>query len=206
VARPAGVPRQVEVPLPASLRQRHGLAGSAVALVDVGADRLTLRFVEPILSAPERSSLTAAEDSALARGGVAGVTDEETRVVEARMAAAYERIRATGLSVDDAAGRLGVNASRIRQRLAERSLFGVKDGNSWILPAFQFHAQGAVPGLEVVVRRLPRDIGPVAVARWFDSPNPDLCTRDDEERPMTPLQWLLAGNPPGAAAELAAAL
>jgi hypothetical protein len=44
------------------------------------------------------------------------------------------------------------------------------------------------------------------VARWFASPNPDLCTADDLERPLTPLQWLLAGNPPSPAAELAAAL
>ena len=63
-----------------------------------------------------------------------------------------------------------------------------------------------MPGVGVVVKRLPVDIGALAVARWFSSPNPDLTTRDDDERALTPLEWLLGGNPPEAAAELAAAL
>ena len=29
---------------------------------------------------------------------------------------------------------------------------------------------------------------------------------DDDDRPLTPLEWLLGGNPPAVAAELAAAL
>ena len=206
VARPADIRRPLEVPLPPALRHRHGLAGSGVALVEVGADRLTLRFVEPTLSTLERPAITEAEEQALVQGGVAAVTGEETRIVEARSAAAYQHLRATSLSVEAAARRLGVNASRIRQRLGQRSLYGIKDGNAWIVPAFQFHAEDTVPGIDEVVRRLPPDIGAVAVARWFESPNPDLCTRDDEERPMSPLQWLLAGNPPGPAAALAAAL
>jgi len=97
-------------------------------------------------------------------------------------------------------------ASRIRQRLADRSLYGLKDGNAWLLPAFQFGSNALVPGVSVVVRRLPPDIGVLAAARWFSRPNPDLCTRDDDERPLTPRQWLLGGNPPEEAAELAAAL
>jgi hypothetical protein len=198
------VSRQLEVPLPAALRKHHGLAGGGVALVDVAGGRLKLRFLEA--TGGGASTLTAAEETALARGGVSAVSDDEVRVVQGRTAAEYERLRATGLSAEDAARRLGVNASRVRQRLAERSLYGIKEGNAWILPAFQFRGEGEVPGLDAVVRRLPPDIGAVAVARWFASPNPDLCTRDDEERPLTPLQWLLAGNPPGPAAELAAAL
>jgi len=198
------VSRQVEVPLPPALRRHHGLAGGGVALVDVAGGRLKLRFLEP--ASAGRSTLTAAEEAALVRGGVATVSDDEMRVVQGRTAAEYEHLRATSLSAEEAARRLDVNASRVRQRLAERSLYGIKDGKAWILPAFQFRAEGEVPGLDAVVRRLPPEIGAVAVARWFGSPNPDLCTRDDQERPLTPLQWLLAGNPPEAAAELAAAL
>ena len=56
------------------------------------------------------------------------------------------------------------------------------------------------------MRSMPPDISPLAALQWFTTPNPDLCTRDDDERPLTPLQWLLGGNPPEAAAELAAAL
>jgi hypothetical protein len=154
----------------------------------------------------EAGTLTAPEAAALARGGVVPVSDEEVRRVVAAGAAAHGRLRAGSLTVDEAARRLGVNASRIRQRLAARSLYGLKDAGAWLLPAFQFAASGLVPGIDVVLRRLPDGVSPQAVARWFASPNPDLCTRDDAERPLTPLQWLRAGSPPAPAAELAAAL
>jgi hypothetical protein len=134
------------------------------------------------------------------------VSDEDVLLVQAQSAPAYERLRATSLTVEDAAGRLGVNGSRIRQRLAARSLYGLRDGNTRLLPAFQFGSKAFVQGVSVVVRRLPPDIGVLTAARWFSSPNADLRTRDDDERPLTPLQWLLGGNPPEAAAELAAAL
>ena len=197
--------RQVEIPLPSALKRDRVPRGSSVALVEVEGERLKLRFLRPSLVG-EASTLTEPEEAVLARGGVEPVSDEEALLIDAEAAAAYHRLRATSLGVEEAARRLGVNASRVRQRLAERSLYGLKDGSTWLLPAFQFQAEGLVPGLDVVVRRLPSDIGPLAVARWFDNPNSDLCTRDDQERPLTPLRWLLGGNSPERAAELAAAL
>jgi len=202
----AAVAYQVEIPLPATLKKDPGLERRLVALVDVEGDRLKLRFLRSCLSEDEDSTLTAPEQAALAKGGVKPVSDEDLRVVDAQVASAYQQLRTSSLSVEEAARRLGVNASRIRQRLAERSLYGLKDGSVWLLPAFQFGSDGLVPGVDVVVKRLPLDIGALAVARWFSSPNPDLSTRDDDERPLTPLEWLLGGNPPEAAAELAAAL
>jgi hypothetical protein len=97
-----------------------------------------------------------------------------------------------------------VNASRIRQRLLEGSLLGLKEGRGWLLPAFQFLGSGTVPGLARVLKGLPRTLGALSVARWFSNPNPDLV--GSGERPLTPLEWLLEGNPPETAAELAAAL
>jgi hypothetical protein len=198
-------PRAVEIRLPAGQKGRVPEGGS-VALVDVHGDHLRLRFVrEPGLD-DSAGVLTAPEAAALARGGVSPASEDEARTVVALAAAAHERLRATAVSVDEAARRLDVNASRIRQRLAEGSLYGLKDAGAWLLPAFQFGDGGLVPGIDVVLRRIPEDIGPQAVARWFATPNPDLHTRDDAERPLTPLQWLQAGNPPAPAAELAAAL
>ena len=195
----------MEIRLPAGQKERIPRGGS-VALVDVQGDRLKLRFLRAPGLEDEAGGLTGPEAAALARGGVEPVSDREARTVLARAAAAHERLRSTSLTVDEAARRLDVNTSRIRQRLAERSLYGLKDAGAWLLPAFQFVARGLVPGIDVVLRRLPEGISPHAVARWFSIPNPDLATRDDLERPLTPLQWLLAGNPPGPAAELAAAL
>jgi len=200
------VARQVEIPLPAGLEELRSLEASAVALVDVEDDHLRLRFLRSSLFEDEGSTLTSSEESALNEGGVEDVSDEDIRVVQAQAAAAYQELRSTSLTVEEAARHLGVNASRIRQRLADRSLYGLKDENTWLLPAFQFRSRALVPGVSAVLRRLPPDMSPLAAARWFTSPNPDLCTRDTDERPLTPLQWLLGGNPPEAAAELAAAL
>lgn len=198
--------RQVEIPLPAALQNDPSLERGSVALVDLEGTHLKLRFLRPSLLEDAGSTLTLAEEAALAKGGVERASEEDFRIVDAEAAAAYQRLRATSLTVEETARRLGVNASRVRQRLAERSLYGVKDGTNWLLPAFQFRADGLVPGVDTVLRRLPSDIGALAAARWFGSPNPDLRTRDDQERPLTPLQWLLGGNPPEMAAELAAAL
>jgi hypothetical protein len=200
------VERLVEIPLPPALNTERVRRKGAVALVDVEGQRLQLRFLRPSLTDDEASTLTAPEEAALLRGGVGPVSADETRLVEAQAAAAYQQLRAESLGVEDAGRRLGVNASRIRQRLAAGSLYGVKDGNAWLLPAFQFVANGLVPSIDVVLKRLPEGLSPLAVARWLDLPNPDLPTRDAEERPQSPRQWLLEGNPPGPAAELAAAL
>ena len=205
-ARLASVTRQVDIKLPAELKDDRSLEGTSVALVDVARDRLRLRFVRPTLPEDQATILTSPEAAALARGGVGPVSDDDIRLVQGRAAMEYGELFRTSLTIGVAARRLGVNASRVRQRLAERSLYGLKDGGRWRLPAFQFASKGLVPGVGVVVRRLPPDVGAVAAARWFSSPNPDLRTREDEEAALTPLQWLLGGNPPEVAAELAAAL
>ena len=203
--RLGSVAHQVEIPLPAALRRDRSFEGGGVALVRVEGDLLQLRFLHPLFEG-QASMLTASEEHALARGGVEPVSEEDLAVVQARAASAFQELRDASLSVDEAAARLRVNTSRVRQRLGERSLYGLKDGNTWLLPAFQFRPKGLVPGVGVVVRSMPPDISPVAAAQWFTSPNPDLCTRDEDERPLTPLQWLLGGHPPEAAAALAAAL
>jgi len=205
-ARVASVTREIDIQLPPELKEDWSLEGTAVALVDVAKDRLRLRFVRPSLPEDESTTLTSSEEAALASGGVEHVPDDDIQLVQARAAVEYLELLGTSLTIDEAAGRLGVNPSRIRQRLAERSLYGLKDGSRWLLPAFQFASKGLVPGVGAVVRKLPSDIGAVAAARWFSTPNPDLRARDDEETALTPLQWLLGGNPPEAAADLAAAL
>jgi hypothetical protein len=205
-ARLGSVTRQVDIELPAELKEDRSLEGTSVALVDVGKDRLRLRFVRPPLPEDQSTILTSSEEAALARGGVGPVSHDDIRVVQGRAAMEFDEIVKGSLAIGEAAKRLGVNSSRIRQRLAERSLYGLKDGGRWLLPAFQFASKGLVPGVSVVLQKLPPDIGAVAAARWFRTPNPDLCTRDDDETAMTPLQWLLGGNPPEVAAELAAAL
>jgi hypothetical protein len=99
-----------------------------------------------------------------------------------------------------------VNDSRVRQRLAERALYGIKAGDEWRLPAFQFARAGLVPGIDRVFPRLPKGLNPVAIYRWFHMLNPDLEGRAGQGVALTPLQWLQTGNDPDVVAELAAGL
>ena len=124
----------------------------------------------------------------------------------ARTAFEYAVLRATALTTREAAERLGVNDSRVRQRLGARALHGIKAGDEWRLPVFQFAAAGLVPGIDRVFPRLPESSNPVAVFRWFHAPNPDLEGTGEEGRALTPLQWLQMGNDPAIVAELATGL
>src|SRR2546422_672222 len=118
----AAVERQVEIPLPVALRKDRGLQRGSGALVDVEGPHLKRRFRRSSLLADEGSTLTAPEDAALAKGGVELVSHHALRVVDAQIASAYQQLRTGSLGVEEAARRLGVNTSRIRQRLADRSL------------------------------------------------------------------------------------
>lgn len=139
--------------------------------------------------------LTAAEIDVLRAGGF----DPEPRAESpldplARTAAEYAALLKTSLTAREAAERLGVDVSRIRQRLAERSLYGFRHDGKWHIPIWQFVDHGLLPNLGAVVARLDADLHPVAVTRWFLTPDPDLVT-NTVDRPLSPRDWLLAGFP-----------
>ena len=117
-------------------------------------------------------------------------------------AAEFAALLATALTVPELAARLNVDASRIRQRLARHSLYGIKDGQAWRIPRFQLDDAGLalVPGLHRVA---PSWVGvhPVEVARWFTLPHVDL--EDAEEEPVSPRDWLLSGGDASVVAALA---
>jgi hypothetical protein len=124
----------------------------------------------------------------------------------ARTAFEYAVLRAKGLTTHEAAKRLGVNDSRVRQRLAALALYGIKAGDAWRLPAFQFARKELIPGIDRVFPRLPKSLNPVAVYRWFHTSNLDLEGRDGQGRAPTPLHWLQIENNPDVVAGLAAGL
>ncbi|MHB8417970.1 MAG: hypothetical protein ACYDCL_07830 [Myxococcales bacterium] len=148
--------------------------------------------------------LSSAEAALLRRGGF---TKAPPRAFPARAAGAvqFAALLKASLTPEEAASRLSVNSSRIRQRLGARQLYGVKQGRSWRLPAFQFAAEGLVPGIDHVLPALPRTLHPVAVVRWFESPNADL-PEGEAEAPLSPRDWLLEGRDPAPVAALAAQL
>lgn len=111
---------------------------------------------------------------------------------------------ASALTAAQAAKRLGVNASRIRQRLAgpRRTLYGIKRDGEWRLSRFQFVRKGLLPGIGDVVAALDPKLHPVVVWRWFTTPNPDLL-REGQDEPLSPLDWLRAGGDPDEVSTLA---
>jgi hypothetical protein len=116
--------------------------------------------------------------------------------------AQYMALLEESLSAAEAAKLLRVDVSRIRQRLRERSLFGIEYEGSWRLPRFQFEGHLVIPGLAQVLKELPSDLFPLDVVDWFLLREPDLQLEDDPA-PQSPREWLISGRPVGAVVRLA---
>jgi hypothetical protein len=112
-------------------------------------------------------------------------------------------VQASALTVREVAEMLGRSEVRVRQRLADHSLLGVRAGNAWRVPAFQFESGAELPGWDRVMAALPRDVHPLTVARFLDRRHPDL---DLDGQPTSPRAWLRAGADPRAVVEIAAGL
>jgi excisionase family DNA binding protein len=137
------------------------------------------------------------EIMALEEGGLDLSPQEETGPDPlARTAARYVALLASALTTREAAEMLEVGESRVRQRLGEGTLYGVKAGRENRLPAFQFEGGREVPRIAQVLKRVDRSLHPVAVLNWFMLPNPDLLLDEEEARPVSPRQWLLSGGDP----------
>ena len=94
-----------------------------------------------------------------------------------RSQAQYMALLEEGLSAAEAGELLQVDVSRVRQRLRDRSLFGIEHEGSWRLPRFQFERRVVIPGLAQILKALPPDLFPLDLVDWFLLPDPDLvCT------------------------------
>jgi hypothetical protein len=119
-----------------------------------------------------------------------------------RSQAQYMALLEESLSATEAAKLLHVDVSRVRQRLRERSLFGIEHEGSWRLPCFQFERRLVIPGLAQILKALPLDLFPLDIVDWFVLPDPDLQL-DRDAAPLNPREWLLSGRPIEAVVTLA---
>jgi hypothetical protein len=122
-----------------------------------------------------------------------------------RSQAQYMALLEESLSAAEAAKLLHVDVSRVRQRLRERSLFGIEHEGSWRLPRFQFERRLVIPGLAQILKALPTDLFPLDVVDWFVLPDSDLQL-DSDTAPLNPREWLLSGRPVEAVVKLASDL
>jgi hypothetical protein len=171
-------------------------------------DAIVRRVVATLPSAGMRvtsaNELTQAEAEALARGGfVLDRRDYGPNDPYLRGVAMYATLVASSLSVAEAAVLLHVDESRVRQRLAKRTLYGMKVDNTWHLPTFQFHDGRLIHGFDRVVTALDPNLSPVAVYQWFTSPDGDFRING---APVSPREWLLRGEDPEPLAAFAADL
>jgi hypothetical protein len=111
-----------------------------------------------------------------------------------RSQAQYMALLEESLSTAEAAKLLKVDVTRVRQRLRERSLFGLEYEGTWRLPRFQFERRLVIPGLALALKALPPDLLPLDVVDWFLLPEPELQI-EGGPAPMSPREWLLSGRP-----------
>lgn len=109
----------------------------------------------------------------------------------------------TSLDTAEAATRLGVHVSRVRQMLTAGTLYGFQVDGQWRIPPLQFTETGLAPQLGSVLAALDRTLHPVAVCRWLRLPNPDL---EVDGKALGPIAWLSAGYDPEPVRRLAADL
>jgi hypothetical protein len=139
---------------------------------------------EVALSTPELEALAAV--GLVHNEGVATAADRARR--EAMLA--FFHVLRDSKSTGDVAEMLGVNASRIRQRVRERSLLALQDGGELRIPMSQFVAGREVPGLRDVLQACPPDLRPIEFLSWFRTPTTELPGGADSA--VSPRDYLLA--------------
>ncbi len=95
-------------------------------------------------------------------------------------------------TVGDVAAKWGVDTSRIRHRVRNHALYGVRVGRALRLPEWQFDDDlRPLPGLAALVEALPEGMHPREVEGFMTTPQDDLRLRG---RKVSPRDWLLSGG------------
>lgn len=123
----------------------------------------------------------------------------QQRAAAATSAAA--RLLGATLGIDEVANRLGVDRSRISHRISAGTLYSFTAGSSRRrrIPAWQLTADGLLPGLDSLVKAIPRGAHPMDVSALMSTPQPELADR-------TPAEHLEGGGDPRPVVELLQAL
>jgi hypothetical protein len=104
----------------------------------------------------------------------------------------------------DIAAKWGVDDSRVRHRVRNRALYGMRVGRSLRLPRWQFDDElRPLPGLPAVLAALPGSMHPREVEGFMTTPQDDLRVRGHKRSPR---DWLLTGGSPAVVAAHAADL
>lgn len=156
--------------------------------------RAVLDSMPPTAYEDATKGLTTEEQAVLREGGL---TLEPTSDPDplAETVIKYAAIVKRSLSSKEVSQRLGLAQSRVRQMIADRSLYSfLIDGNRYI-PDFQFGAEGRpIPNITQVNKALNPRMHPVEVYNWYHLPNVDLFLNDNIDATVSPLDWLKGGH------------
>ncbi len=188
----------------------HGIR-VAPGVLDEMVREAVARMHRTLYRSDPQPDLTEAEIAALRRGGfVLEPTELGVEDPLVRTAVEFAALLKESLPTAAAAARLGVDPSRIRQRLTSDppSLYGIRLESGWVIPEFQLDGDRTIPVIGEVVAHLDSELHPVSVFRWFTQPNNDLVVEREREEPrsLSPRDWLRLGLPVQPVAELAAHL
>jgi hypothetical protein len=136
---------------------------------------------------------TPEEAEILKRGGLTLEAYEGKDDAATRTAERYATMMSLALTEDEVQEVLSVKPSRVRQRIADRSLYTIAVGKERRFPQVQFHERDLVPGIGKVLQALSEDLHPVEVESWLTSPNPDLLAGEEGEV-LSPREWLISGG------------
>jgi hypothetical protein len=203
--------RKVQIDPTVAYLHSHGIRVPPSTLDEMVREAVS-RMHRTLYRPDPRPDLTEAEVAALRRGGfVLEPTDLGAEDPLVRTAMEFAALLKASLPTAAAAERLGVDPSRIRQRLTSDppSLYGIRlESGGWVIPEFQLDGDKTIPGIGEVVAHLDSELHPVSVFRWFTQPNADLIVEREREetRSLSPRDWLRLGLPVQPVAELAAHL
>lgn len=173
--------------------EQMGIEGGAEAVTNAAATFIRLH---PLYTSPPSSKdLSEQELKVLEEGGFPKLPDDVSLGDNIAVVAGEVGVMiASALTQSHAAQLLGVDQSRIRQRISQGTLYAVAgENNAKVLPRFQFTDKGVVPGLEKVLPVINKEAHPIAVQRFFLTVSADLYSEELDDN-LSPRDWLITGH------------
>lgn len=193
----------VGVTTAAALGATAGLVGGPVAMPFLVAAAAAV-LAERVADGRTRSAVLPSSEQELWEEAGASFAEDGLSTSLARSAAAYADLLSRSVDGDEAvAFRLGVDRSRVSQRLKAKTLYSFSDGESRRFPEWQFVEARTLPGLKDVLGVMDATLHPLVVDHWFTTPAVDLSI---ERAPTSPVLWLSTGGAVEPVSELAADL
>jgi len=117
--------------------------------------------------------------------------DDDPRVEGLANVVGYARLIENGLTTEQVGATLHLSVAAVRKRIAEHTLWAIKDNGRWLLPALQFDEDGLIQGMERIIRLVSVGIHPLSVCGLLTCPQAELSQGG---APVSLVEWLRAGG------------